>query len=65
MNVHGTEQQVSWTGVAQQAAGKLETVLSTDINMTDFNVTPPNIQFVQAQNAVHLDLHLVLQQQPA
>lgn len=63
MKIHNTQRPLTWTGVAQYADGRLETVLSADFNMTDFNITPPNTPIAQAQNGVHLDLHLVLSQQ--
>lgn len=62
MTVHGTSHPETWTGVAQEANGGLEAVLSTNFNMSDFTITAPNLPFVQAQNGVRLDLHLVMRQ---
>jgi len=65
-NVHGVDKPLTWTGQAQYAAGQLEAVLSTDFNMSDFDMTPPNNAVVQSvEQHVHLDLHLVAQRQPS
>lgn len=63
MTVHGVQQQVSWTGTARESGGQLEAVLSTDITMTQFGMTPPQVPVVQlVDDKVHLDLHLFMQE---
>ena len=65
MQVHGVDQPVTWTGTARYAGQQLETIASTDVTMTQFGMTPPAVPVVQSvDDKVHLDLHLVLQQQP-
>lgn len=63
-NVHGVEKPLTWTGEAQMAGDKLEAVASTDFDMHDFNITPPSVPVVQSVDShVHLDLHLLADQQ--
>jgi len=66
LQVHGVEKPVAWTGTARYAGQQLEAVLSADVTMTMFGMTPPQVPIVQSvDDKVHLDLHLVLQQQAA
>lgn len=64
IQVHGVEKPVTWTGTARYAGQQLEAVLSADVTMTAFGMSPPQVPVVQSvDDKVHLDLHLVLQQQ--
>ncbi len=57
--LHNVEALLTWTGTAHFAAGTLEAVASTDFDMRDYKITPPNTSIAVAQSKVHLDLHLV------
>lgn len=57
-DVHGVQKPLTWTGTARYANNQLEAVMSTDFDMHDFNVTPPEVSIAKAESAVHLDLHL-------
>jgi polyisoprenoid-binding protein YceI len=62
MQVHGVDKPVTWTGTARYANAQLEAVLSTDVTLTDFGMTPPQVRSVQSvDDKVHLDLHALLQ----
>lgn len=64
MQVHGVQKPVTWTGTARYAGGKLEAVVSTDVTMTEFGMTPPSVPIVQSvDDKVHLDLHLFAAEQ--
>jgi polyisoprenoid-binding protein YceI len=61
LNVHNTDHQETLNVSAQLVdANTLVSIATTDILMTDFNVTPPTIAgFVTANNQAHLILNLV------
>jgi len=63
--VHDTERPATWTGSARYQDGQLEAVATTQFNMRDYNITPPNLAIVQAEDTVRLDLHLIARRQPS
>lgn len=63
--VHDTEGPLTWTGTARYTNGTLEAVASTDFDMHDFNINPPNNSVAVSESKVHLDLHLIAVQAPS
>ncbi|HEX5369557.1 MAG TPA: YceI family protein [Dehalococcoidia bacterium] len=59
LSVHGVDKPVTWTVLARQAGDTLTATADTDINFTDFGMSPPNVQIAKAKNAIHLQVVMV------
>ncbi len=62
LSVHGVDKPVSWTVLARQAGDTLTATADTDINFTDFGMSPPNVQIAKAKDGIHLQIVLVAKQ---
>jgi polyisoprenoid-binding protein YceI len=61
--VHKQQQPEEWTGTAVYNGSQIEVVMSTQFDMADFGITPPNISVAQAKSGVKLDAHIYATQQ--
>jgi polyisoprenoid-binding protein YceI len=60
LTVHGVTRPVSAAVQVRMAGGQVQAAGSTDIDMTQFGVTPPQIAFAQSDAQVTVDFELVL-----
>jgi polyisoprenoid-binding protein YceI len=59
LTVHGVSKPVSWQVKARQAGDTLTATADTDIKMTDYGMTPPNVQLARSHDEVHLQVVFV------
>jgi hypothetical protein len=53
---------VQWAVKARHSGAILTGIADLDFNMTDFGITPPNVQVAKAENGVHLQITLLMKQ---
>jgi len=61
--VHGQTKPLDWTGTAVYDGTQIEVVMSTQFDMTEFGITPPNVPVARAESGVRLDAHIYATQQ--
>jgi polyisoprenoid-binding protein YceI len=61
--VHGQTKPLDWTGMATYDGKQIEVVMSTQFDMNDFGITPPNVPVARAESGVRLDAHIYATQQ--
>lgn len=61
--VHNEQKPITWTGTAVYNGAQIEVVLSTQFDMSDFGITPPDVSIAKAQSGVKLDAHIYATQQ--
>jgi polyisoprenoid-binding protein YceI len=61
--VHNQQKPITWTGTAVYNGSQIEVVLSTQFDMSDFGITPPDVGIAKAQSGVKLDAHIFATQQ--
>jgi polyisoprenoid-binding protein YceI len=59
MKIRNQTKNITWQVKARQAGEFLTATADTDFNMTDFGITPPNVQIARALDAVHVQVVLV------
>ena len=59
MTIRGISKPVTWQVKARQAGNLLSATADTDFNMTDFGITPPNVQIARARDGVHVQVVFV------
>ena len=62
MKIRCIEKPVTWQVKARQAGNLLSATADADFNMTDFGITPPNVQFARARDSVHVQVVFVARQ---
>ena len=60
LTVHGVTKSVTTRLQAQATADQIEIVGSIDVDMRDYNISPPDISFTKAEPGVVIEYHLVL-----
>ena len=58
LTVKGVSRPVEWTVKARRAGDTLTAIADTDFKMTDFGITPPNVQLAKSEDGVHLQITL-------
>ena len=59
MTIHGVTKPLTFTSKARRAGGALTGIADVDFKMSDFNITPPNVQLAKSEDGVHLQIVLV------
>jgi polyisoprenoid-binding protein YceI len=59
MTIRNRTKDVTWQVKARQAGEFLTATADTDFNMTDFGITPPNVQIARARDGVHVQVVFV------
>ena len=59
MTIRGVTKPVIWQVRARQAGDLLSATADTDFKMTDFGITPPDVQVARARDEVHVQVVLV------
>jgi hypothetical protein len=54
--------KVDWAVKARRAGKTLTGIADISFNMTDFNITPPDVQIAKAQNGVKLQITILATQ---
>jgi polyisoprenoid-binding protein YceI len=62
LTIHGVSKPVQWAVKARHSGAILTGIADLDFNMTDFGITPPNVQVAKAENGVHLQITLLMKQ---
>lgn len=59
LTIHGVTKPVTWAVKARQAGTVLTATADTDVKMTDFGMTPPDVGIAKSEDAVHIQVVLV------
>ena len=59
MKIRNQTKDITWQVKARQAGEFLTATADTDFNMTDFGITPPNVQIARARDGVHVQVVFV------
>lgn len=59
MKIKNVTKDITWQVKARQQGEFLTATADTDFNMTDFGITPPNVQVARARDAVHVQVVFV------
>ena len=60
LTVHGVNNRVDWVVKVRRAGDTLTAIADTDFNMSDFGITPPNVQVAKAEDGVHLQATILV-----
>jgi polyisoprenoid-binding protein YceI len=63
LTVKDVTQSITWQVKARRAGDTMTAVADTEFNMSDFGISPPNVQIAKAEDGVQLQVVLVLRQQ--
>lgn len=56
MTIHGVTKPLTFTSKARRDGLALTGIADVDFKMSDFNITPPNVQLAKAEDGVHLQI---------
>jgi polyisoprenoid-binding protein YceI len=59
MTIHGVTKPLTFTSKARKQGSALTGIADVDFKMSDFNITPPNVQLAKSEDGVHLQIVIV------